>query len=54
MNKFYSLDIQEINLLTLDSVEIKFHIPSDIKEKFTFKAGQYITIRHNINGEEIV
>ncbi|SVD96852.1 uncharacterized protein METZ01_LOCUS449706, partial [marine metagenome] len=53
MNKFYSLDIKEINPLTLDSVEIKFDIPSDISEKFKFKAGQYITIKNNINGEEI-
>ena len=53
MNKFYSLEIQEINPLTSDSVEIKFDIPSDISEKFKFMAGQYITIRNNINGEEI-
>ena len=53
MNKFYSLEIKEINTLTSDSVEIKFEIPSDISEKFKFKAGQYITIRNNINGEEI-
>ena len=53
MNKFYSLNITEINTLTSDSVEIKFEIPSDISEKFKFKAGQYITIRNSINGEEI-
>ena len=32
MNKFYSLNIKEINTLTSDSVEIKFDIPSDITE----------------------
>lgn len=53
MNKFYSLNITEINNLTSESVEIKFEITSDISEKFKFKAGQYITIKHNINGEEI-
>ena len=53
MNKFYSLNIKEINTLTSDSVEIKFEIPSDISDKFKFKAGQYITIKNNINGEEI-
>ncbi|MAX69337.1 MAG: flavodoxin reductase [Flavobacteriales bacterium] len=53
MNKFYTLNITEINTLTSDSVEIKFGIPSDISSKFKFKAGQYITIKHNINGEEI-
>ncbi|MDG1719573.1 MAG: FAD-binding oxidoreductase [Flavobacteriales bacterium] len=53
MNKLYTLNITEINTLTSDSVEIKFGIPSDISSKFKFKAGQYITIKHNINGEEI-
>ena len=46
MNKFYSLNIKEINTLTSNSVEIKFEIPSDILDKFKFKAGQYITIKH--------
>ena len=39
--------------VSLGSVPSKFDIPSDISEKFKFKAGQYITIKHNINGEEI-
>ena len=34
MNKFFSLNIKEINDITSDSVEIKFEIPSDISEKF--------------------
>ena len=53
MNKFFSLAVTDINILTKDSVEIKFEIPSDILEEFKFKAGQYITIKHVIDGEEI-
>jgi len=53
MNKFYPLKIEEIRQLTSDSVEIKFQINSDISEKFQFKAGQYITIKHEIDGDDI-
>ena len=53
MNKFYPLKIEEIRQLTSDSVEIKFQINSDISEKFQFKAGQYITIKNEIDGDEI-
>ncbi len=51
MSKFYSLKVKDVRKLTLDSVEIVFEnkFPSD----FAFKAGQYITIRKEINGEEI-
>ena len=51
MSKFYSLKVKDVRRLTLDSVEIVFEnkFPTD----FAFKAGQYITIRKDINGEEV-
>ena len=51
MSKFYSLKVKEIKRLTLDSVEIVFNnkYPSD----FSFKAGQYITLRKQINNEDV-
>ena len=51
MSKFYSLKVKEIKKLTLDSVKIVFEnkFPTD----FAFKAGQYITLRKDINGEEV-
>ena len=53
MNKFYPVKVKEIRKLTSDSVEVLFDITLDLKNKFSFKAGQYITIKHNINGEEV-
>jgi len=53
MNKFYPVKVKEIRKLTSDSVEVLFDITSDLKNKFSFEAGQYITIKHNINGEEV-
>ena len=51
MNKFYSLKVLEIESLTAESVKIVFDT-SDL-EIFNFKAGQYITLRHEINNEDV-
>lgn len=53
MNKFYPLKIKEIIRETPQAVSISFEIPQDLKETFKYKAGQYITIRTNLQGEEI-
>ena len=53
MNKFYPVKVKEIRKLTSDSIEILFDVTSDLISKFSFEAGQYITIKHNINGEQI-
>ena len=51
MNKFHSLKVIDIKSLTLDSVQIVFD--NSNPEFLSFKAGQYITIRKDINGLEI-
>ena len=51
MSKFYSLKVKDVRRLTLNSVEIVFE--NKFPTYFSFKAGQYITIRKDINGEEI-
>ena len=50
MNKFHSLKITEIKNLTNDSVEIVFDTNN---HHFNFTSGQYITIQHNINNEDV-
>ncbi len=51
MSKFQSLIVTDINNLTPDSVEINFDISNT--SNFDFVPGQYITIKHEINGEDI-
>ena len=51
MNKFHPLTITSIASLTADSVAISFDVSNNTL--FQFEAGQYITIRHDINGEEV-
>lgn len=51
MSKFCSLVVSDINNLTPDSVEINFDISKT--SNFDFVPGQYITIKHEINGEDV-
>ncbi len=53
MADFYSLTVKHIKKLTPSSVAITFDIPKDLIQTFTFEAGQYITIKKEIKGEEL-
>ncbi len=50
---FRPLAILDIRNETDDCVSVSFHVPDEWKEEFTFKAGQNITLRTRIRGEEI-
>jgi len=51
MNKFHPLTITSIARLTADAVAISFEVSNNAL--FQFEAGQYITIKQDINGEEV-
>ncbi|MCK5400604.1 MAG: flavodoxin reductase, partial [Flavobacteriaceae bacterium] len=53
MSQFHKLSIQNINKETDSCVTISFNVPDELKDVFTFKAGQYITLKTVINGKEI-
>ncbi len=53
MAHFHKLAIKEINKVTEQSVTISFDVPDTLKDTFTFNAGQYITLKAVINGNEI-
>lgn len=53
MSQFHSLTIKNIDRITDNSVAISFDIPQHLKSDFAFKAGQYITLRTTINGNDI-
>lgn len=50
---FHSLRIKKIKKETSEAVSIVFDVPDNLKELFKFKAGQYVTLRSNINGKEV-
>lgn len=53
MNKFYSLNIKEIIRETEEAVSLSFDMPDNLKDLFSFKAGQYITLKTEIDGKEV-
>ena len=53
MSDFHKLTVAAVDQLTPNSVALTFDIPTQLKDTFAFKAGQYITIKHSINGEEV-
>lgn len=53
MSKFYPLKVKEIIRETPEAVSISFDIPENLRETFSYKAGQYITIQTQYKGNEI-
>ncbi|MFD2542875.1 2Fe-2S iron-sulfur cluster-binding protein [Lacinutrix gracilariae] len=53
MSQFHTLTIKDIQRETEKAVTISFNVPENLKEAFAFKAGQYITIKTIINGNEV-
>ncbi|MEL6810831.1 MAG: ferredoxin--NADP reductase [Bacteroidota bacterium] len=53
MTDFHSLTISEVKKETPNSVSITLHIPESLSRSFAFKAGQYITFKHFVDGSEI-
>lgn len=51
--KFHTVHISSIRSLTDDSAEISLQIPADLVASFNYSAGQYLTFKAQINGEEI-
>ncbi len=53
MSQFHKLTILNIHRETSKCVTLSFSIPESLKDTFAFKAGQYITLRANIDGNDI-
>ena len=53
MAQFHKLTIKEIKRETNDAVSITFDIPEKLVSEFKFIAGQYITIKKELDGKEL-
>jgi ring-1,2-phenylacetyl-CoA epoxidase subunit PaaE len=53
MTRFHALTVADIRRETRDSVSIRFAVPEALRPAFAFAAGQYLTLRATIGGEEI-
>lgn len=50
---FRSLRVKDIIRETTDSVSVVFEVPQDLQEEFSYSAGQYLSLKTQINGEEV-
>lgn len=53
MSSFHKLSIKNYIQETALAVSLIFDIPEHLKKKFSFKAGQYVTLKTTIEGKEI-
>ena len=51
--KFHSLQIKNIRKETKNCVSISFEMPQELKETFSYQSGQYLTLRSQINNEDV-
>lgn len=52
-NQFFDLTIKNIHSETDDCLTIEFDIPQELETEFEYAPGQYLTLKHTINGKEI-
>ena len=50
---FHPLRIAEVRRETSDSVSLRFELPDDLRPLFAFRAGQHLTLRTEIDGEDV-
>ena len=53
MGQFHQLSVKDIQNVTDHSVQVFLDIPDDLKATFKFKAGQYVTFKINLEGNDI-
>jgi len=50
---FHPLRVARVTPDTDEAVVIDFEVPPDLREAFAFEPGQYLTLRHDIDGEDL-
>ena len=50
--QFYKLKVSKVTQETKDCVSISFQLPSTLQDIFQYSAGQYLTLRLHIKGQE--
>lgn len=50
--KFHKLKVGKVIKETEDSASLYFNVPDDLKEAYQYKAGQYLTLKFDLDGKE--
>src|SRR5579862_7755916 len=51
--EFHALTIAEVRRETADAISIRFDIPDRLRDVFAFQAGQHLTLRMMMDGEDV-
>ena len=51
--RFHELTLADVRSETVDAVALSFEISEDMKDNYAFTPGQYLTLRAEINGEDV-
>lgn len=50
---FHDLTIREVRQETPDAVVICFEVPAELADTYTYQPGQYLTLRADVNGDDV-
>lgn len=50
---FHALPVSAIDRLTDDAIAVTFAVPPELREVFAFQAGQHVTVRRFVDGEDV-
>ncbi|MCH8619101.1 1,2-phenylacetyl-CoA epoxidase subunit PaaE [Undibacterium sp. TS12] len=53
MSKFYPLTVSDIRPETRDALVLSFSVPADLRPQFLYKEGQHLTLRAQIDGQDV-
>lgn len=53
MTKFHELRVSEVRPETRDAMLVNFEVPPDVAEAFRYEAGQHLTLKVVIDGQEV-
>ncbi|EJL90901.1 phenylacetate-CoA oxygenase/reductase, PaaK subunit [Herbaspirillum sp. CF444] len=53
MSKFYPLTVGSVKNETRDTIVVSFDVPAELKATFQYKQGQHLTLRSEVNGEDL-
>ncbi len=51
--QFHALEVADVTRLVDDAVAITFMVPPELREAYAFQAGQHLTVRRIVDGEDI-
>jgi ring-1,2-phenylacetyl-CoA epoxidase subunit PaaE len=51
--QFHKLKIREVRPETADAISVSFDVPPDLRDRYRFRQGQFLTLRDIVDGEDV-